>query len=314
MQKGIRYYRKGDTFDNFLFIKNASKGIASNGKPFLTLILSDSTGEIEAKLWEATKEDEEIFIPEMIVKIMGVVTEFRGQLQLKIHSIRPKQPTDRISISDLVQKAPVDEETLMDAITDAIFTIENSNIQRIVRALLKKYEKELRYYPAAVMNHHAYVSGLAHHIVSMLSLAKKLVELYPQLNKDLLFAGVILHDLGKIKELSGVVSSSYTVKGKLLGHISLMVEEIGCVAEKLQIEGEEVFLLQHLVLSHHQQAEWGSPKPPLIQEAEILHYIDVIDAKMNILQHSLENIEPGEFTERIFAMDNRTFYKPQLTI
>ena len=144
----------------------------------------------------------------------------------------------------------------------------------------------------------------------MLKLAKQLCVLYPSLNKDLLYAGIILHDIGKIHELSGAVSTSYTVTGTLLGHISIMVSEIEEVAEELKIEGEEVVILQHIVLSHHGKAEWGSPKPPMIKEAEMLHFIDIIDAKMNMLDRALSQVEPGEFTERVFALDNRSFYKP----
>lgn len=149
-------------------------------------------------------------------------------------------------------------------------------------------------YPAASKNHHEYASGLAHHIVSMLQIARELSKLYPQINKDLLYAGIILHDLGKLKELSGVVTTTYTLEGKLLGHIPMMVEEIGLMARELQIEGEEVLILQHLVLSHHGKAEWGSPTPPLVREAEILHLIDLIDAKMNMLNRSLDKVKPGE--------------------
>src|SRR5690625_2187742 len=184
-------------------------------------------------------------------------------------------------------------------------------MQRIVRTFIKNHQEDVFIYPAASRNHHGYASGLAHHIVSMLGLAREVCKLYPQLKNDLLYAGVILNDLGKLKELSGVITTSYTLEGKLLGHIPMMVEESGNVAKELKVEGEEeVFILQHLVLSHHGKAEWGSPKPPLVQEAEILHFIDQIDAKMNMLDRSLSKVKPGEFTERLFAMDNRSFYKP----
>lgn len=310
MKKGIGFFTVGDTFDSFMLIKDATKGITSNGKPFLTLILRDTTGEIEAKLWDATKEDEAVFIPEQIVRLNGEIQQFRGKAQLKIVSIRPAQPTDGVHVSQFLEKAPVTKDVLVEKLTESIFEISNANIQRIVRAFIKKYQEALLTYPAATKNHHEYVSGLAHHIVSMLSLAKELCKLYPQINKDLLYAGVILHDLGKIQELSGIVTTSYTVEGKLLGHIPMMVEEIGIIAKELQIEGEEVLILQHLVLSHHGKAEWGSPKPPMIREAELLHLIDLIDAKMNMLNRALDKIKPGEFTERLFAMDNRQFYKP----
>lgn len=310
MRKGLGYITVGESFDGFVLIKEANRGVASNGKPFLTLILRDSTGEIDAKLWDISKEDEAIFVAEQIVKLSGEINQFRGKSQLKILSLRPSQPTDDVHVTDFIEKAPVEKEELMDKLTEAVFEMKNPAMQRIVRAFIKKYQEALLTYPAATKNHHEYVSGLAHHIVSMVALARDLHSLYPQLNKDLLYAGVILHDLGKLKELSGVITTSYTLEGKLLGHIPMMVEEIGHVARELQIEGEEVLILQHLVLSHHGKAEWGSPKPPLVREAELLHLIDLIDAKMNMLNRSLEKVKPGEFTERIFAMDNRSFYKP----
>lgn len=310
MKQGIGHYQIGDSFDNFMLIKEATKGVASNGKPFLTLILRDTTGEIDAKLWDASKEDEDIFIGEQIVKLTGEVSQFRGKAQLKILSIRPAQTTDGVKIADFVEKAPVSKENLIEKLTEAIFEMQNPVMQRIVRAFVKKYQEALLTYPAAAKNHHEYVSGLAHHVVGMLGIAKELHRLHPQLNKDLLYAGIILHDLGKLKELSGVVTTTYTLEGKLLGHIPMMVEEIGHMAKELQIDGEEVTILQHLVLSHHGKAEWGSPKPPLVREAEILHFIDMIDAKMNMLNRALEKVKPGEFTERLFALDNRSFYKP----
>ncbi|MDC3417281.1 3'-5' exoribonuclease YhaM [Aquibacillus salsiterrae] len=310
MKNGIGYHNVGDLFDSFMLVKAATKGVASNGKPFLTLVLSDTSGEIEAKLWDATPEDEELFHAEQLVKVMGEINQFRGRSQLKIHSIRQAQPTDGVQVADFIEKAPVDKEELMGRLTEIIFDMKNPNLQRIVRYFVKKYQDELGVYPAATKNHHEYVSGLLYHVVSMLNIAKELKNLYPEINKDLLYAGIILHDLGKMKELSGISAPTYTLEGKLLGHIPMMVEEIGRAAEELQIIGEEVTILQHMVLSHHGKAEWGSPKPPLVREAEILHLIDLIDAKMNMLNRTLAKVKPGEFTERMFAMDNRSFYKP----
>ncbi|AVQ98577.1 3'-5' exoribonuclease YhaM [Oceanobacillus picturae] len=311
MNKGIGYASVGEAIDSFMLIKEASKGLTSGGKPFLTLILRDATGEIEAKLWDATKEDEALFIPEKIIKVSGEVNQFRGKPQLKILAVRPAQPTDDVHVSDFVEKAPVSKDILMDKLTEAIFEMKNPTLQRITRAFIKKYQENLLLYPAATKNHHEYVSGLAHHIVSMLGIARQIHQLYPEVNKDLLYAGIILHDLGKLRELSGMVTTSYTIEGKLLGHIPIMVEEIGLMARELQIEGEEeILILQHLILSHHGKAEWGSPKPPLVREAEILHLIDLMDAKMNMLNRALDKVKPGEFTDRLFAMDNRAFYKP----
>lgn len=310
MSKGIVYYEVGEQIELFLLIKTATKGIASNGKPFLTLIFQDQSGDIEAKLWDVSDQDEKNYSPETIVKVAGDILNYRGRNQLRIRQIRPASPTDSVKLADFLETAPLSSEEMMGKVTQYIFEMKNPNIQRITRHLLKKHQEAFLEYPAATKNHHEFVSGLAYHVVSMLDLAKVIAGLYPTLDKDLLYSGIILHDLGKVIELSGPISTSYTVEGNLLGHISIMVNEIGKAAEELSIKGEEIVILQHLVLSHHGKAEWGSPKPPLIKEAEILHYIDNLDAKMNMLDRALERIKPGEFTERVFALENRSFYKP----
>ncbi|KSU88870.1 3'-5' exoribonuclease YhaM [Priestia flexa] len=310
MAKGIGQHEVGEQVDLYFLIKSSTRGIASNGKPFLTVILQDKTGDIEAKLWDVSPEDEETYAAEKIVKVAGEVMNYRGRNQLKVRNIRPAQPQDGVRVSDFLEVAPLSREEMVEYITQSIFEMKNSNIQRLTRHLLNKYQSEFLEYPAATKNHHEFVSGLAYHVVSMLKLAKTFADLYPSLNRDLLYSGVILHDLGKVFELSGPVSTTYTVEGNLLGHISIMVNEIGKTAEELGIEGEEVMLLQHMVLSHHGKEEWGSPKKPLIKEAEMLHLIDNVDAKMNMLDRALDKTKPGEFTERIFALDNRSFYKP----
>lgn len=310
MKKGIGHYQIGENFDHFLLIKSATKSTASNGKPFLSFMLKDQTGEIDAKLWEASPEDTKVFQQGELVKVNGEVGQFRNKPQLKIHSIRPAQTSDGVFVTDFVEKAPIEKENLMERITEAIFEMKNPNLQRMTRQLVKHHQEELLTFPAATRNHHEYVSGLAHHVVSMLNLAQEMTRLYPELNKDLLYAGVIVHDIGKVRELSNASSPSYTLEGKLLGHIPMMVEEIRKVADELKIEGEEVTALQHMVLSHHGKLEWGSPKPPLIREAEVLHFIDMLDARMNMLNRALDKVNPGEFTDKIFPLENRIFYKP----
>lgn len=310
MKKKILQYEVGEQVDVLLLIKSATRGIASNGKPFLTLMLQDQSGEIEAKLWDVSKEDEQQYAAEKIVKAVGDIQNYKGRIQLKLKQIRLTQPHEAPDISDFVERAPLTKEVMMEKITQFVFEMRNPNLQRITRHLLKKYQAAFLEYPAATKNHHEFVSGLAYHVVSMLDLAKAIASLYPSLDKDLLYAGVILHDLGKVIELSGPISTSYTVEGNLLGHISIMVSEISKAADELNIEGEEVVILQHIVLSHHGKGEWGSPKPPMVREAEILHYIDNLDAKMNMMDRALSRTKPGEYTERVFALDNRAFYKP----
>jgi 3'-5' exoribonuclease len=310
MDKKLLNFEVGEQIDLYLLVKSSIKGIASNGKPFLTLVLQDQSGEIEAKLWDASDEDERAYGPECIVKINGDIHNYRGRNQLKIRHIRPCTTTDTVTLADFLEVAPLSKDEMNSKLTQYIFEMRNPNIQRITRFLMKKHAQSFFEYPAATKNHHEYVSGLVYHVVSMLDLAKAITALYPSLDKDLLYAGIILHDMGKVLELSGPISTTYTVEGNLLGHITIMVNEIGKAAEELDIHGEEVLILQHLVLSHHGKAEWGSPKPPLIKEAEILHYIDNLDAKMNMLDRALDRVKPGEFSERIYALENRAFYKP----
>jgi len=310
--KKILEHQAGEPVDLFLLIKQSTKGITQQGSPFMTLILQDKSGDIEAKLWDTGEEQERLYAAATIVKVGGEVHEYRGKNQLRIKSIRPAKEEEGVTISDLVPSSAKSKEVLFEELLQYFFEMKNPHIQRITRHLLKKHQSDFLVYPAATRNHHDYVSGLLDHVVSMLKLGKAIAELYPALNKDLLYAGIILHDIGKVVELSGPIGTQYTVEGNLLGHITIMVNEISKAADELEIQGEEVMLLQHMVLSHHGKEEWGSPKRPMLMEAEILHYIDNIDAKMNMLGRALSKTANGEFTERIFPLDNRSFYKPNI--
>lgn len=312
MKKGITQRAVGETIDEFLLIKQSVKGVTTTGNPFMSLVLQDKSGDIEAKLWDTKDEHEKLFAAETIVRVGGEIHNYRGKNQLRIKSIRPAKPEENQSIGDLLPASDKSTEQLLEEIMQYLFEMENPQIQRITRHILKKHQQSVLTFPAATRNHHDYVSGLADHVVSMLRLGKALLEIYPTLNKDLLYAGIILHDIGKVFELSGPIATTYTIEGNLLGHISIMVTEISKTAEELEIEGEEVLLLQHMVLSHHGKEEWGSPKRPMIKEAEMLHYIDNIDAKMMMLDRALEKTKPGEFSERLFPLENRSFYKPKI--
>lgn len=310
--KGITKLQVGEQVDQYLLIKESKKGVTTVGKPFMSLILQDRSGDIEAKLWDTNEEHEQMYQAQVIVRVGGEIHDYRGKNQLRVKQIRVARPEEGITISDLLPSSATPKEELYEELTQFFFDIKNPAISRITRFIVKKYQEQLLVFPAATKNHHDYASGLLDHVVSMLRLSRAISDLYPTLNRDLLYAGVILHDIGKVIELTGPVGTAYTIEGNLLGHITIMVNEIGQAAKELSLEGEEVMLLQHLVLSHHGKEEWGSPKKPMIQEAEILHYIDNIDAKMNMLTRALEKTKPGEFTERLFPLDNRSFYKPNM--
>lgn len=312
MSKGITQRAVGETIDEFLLIKQSVKGVTTTGNPFMSLVLQDKSGDIEAKLWDTKDEHEKLFAAETIVRVGGEIHNYRGKNQLRIKSIRPAKPEENQSIADLMPSSEKSTDELFEEVMQYLFEMENPQIQRITRHILKKYQQPFLTFPAATRNHHDYASGLADHVVSMLKLGKALCGIYPSLNKDLLYAGIILHDVGKVFELSGPIATTYTLEGNLLGHISIMVTEISKTADELDIHSEEVLLLQHMILSHHGKEEWGSPKKPMIKEAEMLHYIDNIDAKMMMLDRALGKTKPGEFTERLFPLDNRSFYKPTI--
>ena len=183
----------------------------------------------------------------------------------------------------------------------------------MVDTVYQKYEKDFYEYPAATKNHHDFVGGLATHVLGMLRLAVFVARQYPVLNRDLLISGVFLHDLGKLQELSAAIVPSYTTQGRLLGHISMFQAEITKTASQLGIEEkEEVTLVRHMILSHHGVYEYGSPVLPMIPEAEVLHLIDNLDARMNTIEKAMNATDEGAFTPRIFALENRSFYKSTL--
>jgi len=309
--ENISKFNEGDHIKGVYLVSNVTKGKTNNGSDYLSIKFQDATGEIDAKLWQVSAEQMQEIINGAFVYIEGNVIKYRDALQLKVDSTKVVAESE-VDITRFIKSAPVDKSDLRNELQQFIYEIDDRIINVIVTEMVKKYEAQLVEYPAAAKIHHAYNGGLIYHIVSMLRLAKALLNLYPSLNKNYLYAGIILHDLGKIEELSGVLATEYTVKGKLLGHISIIHSQIQRIAEDInEQDSEQVIILEHLVLSHHGKYEYGSPVLPLIKEAEILTFIDNIDARMDTLDNALETVEPGTFTPRLFALENRAFYKPK---
>ncbi|UXR38869.1 3'-5' exoribonuclease YhaM [Staphylococcus simulans] len=309
--RNVEKLQPGDSVDHFFLIHRAAQGVTAQGKDYMTLYLQDKSGEIEAKVWTVTKQDMEVLKPETIIHAKGDVINYRGRKQMKVNQFKLAEPADGLSAKDFIDGAPVTPDQIKEQIDYFLLEIENSKLQRLTRHMLKKHHDTFYVFPAASSFHHNFASGLSYHVLTMLKIAKSLCDIYPMLNKSLLYSGVILHDIGKVKELSGPVATSYTVEGNLLGHISIASEEVTKAAEELGIEGEEVMLLKHMILSHHGKLEYGSPKLPMLKEAEILTYIDNIDARMNMFEKAFKKARKGQFTERLFAMENRQFYNPE---
>ena len=309
--RNVEKLNPGDSVENFFLIHRATQGGTAQGKDYMTLFLQDKSGDIEAKLWTVSKEDMQILKPETIVWVKGDVINYRGRKQMKVNQFRLAKPEDGFKTQDFVAGAPLSPDEIQENISHYILDIENANLQRITRHLLKKYQDKFFTYPAASSHHHNFASGLSYHVLTMLEIAKSLCNIYPLLNRSLLYSSIILHDLGKVRELSGPVATTYTVEGNLLGHISIASDEVAEAAKELGIDGEEVMLLRHMILAHHGKMEFGSPKLPHLKEAEILFFIDNIDAKMNMFEKAFKKTDKGQFTERIFGMENRQFYNPE---
>ena len=306
----INEFKTDQEISMFLLLDNVIRGVAASGKPYLTLYLKDKTGSIDGKIWEVKEEDSEHLTAGTMIHVEGTLLDYRGKLQLKIKNYRMATESDNIDIQDYIQTAPVPKDVMINELNYFLKEIGNDNLRTVTIELLNKYKKQFISYPAAKSMHHDFYSGLIYHTTTMLKIAKALVAIYPSLNKDLLYSGIILHDLGKTIELSGPVGTSYTLEGELLGHIVIMSDEVARMAEKLGIESEEIILLRHMILAHHGKYEFGSPKLPMIKEAEIIHFIDNIDARMMMFEKNLANVEPGTFSDKLFGLEGRHFYVP----
>lgn len=309
-KKYISDFKEKESVKTELLIKAVTNGVTTTGAPYMSVTLQDKSGTIEGKIWDVKPEQAEKIICGKIGLITAEVLMYRNSLQLRIHSIIPVDET-QIDYGDFVPESPVSKNELHKSIQSAIDSIENEVLHKLVSAIMNEIGEKFYQYPAAAKNHHSMVAGLATHTSGMLDIGKALCSLYPQLNRDLLYSGIILHDVGKLEELSGPVITEYTLKGRLIGHISLVQALIASTAEKLNLQDEEyTILLRHMVLSHHGEYEFGSPVLPMIQEAEVLNFIDNLDARLNMLEKNLSQTEEGKFTSRIFSLENRAFYKP----
>lgn len=299
-----------ELIDQQLLVMSVTKNINKNGKPYLDLQLKDVSTTRNAKKWEIMPGDEELFAVGNILSIDGKMILFNNSLQLYIQNARLVEKDD-IDITSFVTYAPVKEEELIKDLKRYRSLIKDSGIKAIVDDIYSRYYDKFIYYPAASSIHHDYRNGLLYHSVSMLHHAEYFASYYGDLDTDLLYAGAMLHDLGKVVELEGDISFKYSLEGKLLGHISIGSAIVQEARERLNINSEKGILLQHLILSHHGQLEFGSPVPPLTKEALLLSIIDNVDSKMAILKKALDEVEPGSFTSKIFPLDGRLFYKPK---
>lgn len=297
-------------FEGFLLVRSSDQRTGSNGSRYLDMNLTDRTGEINCKVWDGNVQPPPAGT---VIKVRGLVQEYNGRLQLRVERLRQPTAEDDIDLSKLVPCAPESPEKMRSEIDETIDRFKSEDLQKIVREMLRLAGDKLAWFPAAQRLHHAERSGLLHHTTGMLRTAEHIIEAYPWLNGDLLRAGVILHDLSKIAEMKsdemGNVTD-YTRDGLLIGHLVRGVATLAQAAQNVGVEGELVVLLEHMIISHHGEAEFGSPRKPMFPEAEVLHWIDLLDARMNEMQGVMERTPAGAFSEKIWSLDRR-LYHPQ---
>lgn len=309
--KKIKDFAEKERLEMPLLVKECRNGTTNKGAPYLSLILQDSSGTIDGKFWDVKPEDTEKIVVGRLAVFSFEVLLYNQNLQLRINRVR-ECSEDEVSLEEFVISSAFSEQARKQELDRLVGSIKNPVYHKIVTAMLDKIGQKYMTYPAASRIHHSYLGGLSEHSLSMAKLCETICEHYPQLNHDLLISAALLHDTGKTAEMSGPVTTEYTLQGKLEGHISIANGWLTEVVASLGLEGcEEEILLHHMILSHHGHYEYGSPVLPMLQEAEVLCLIDNLDARMNTLKSALEATRPGGWTTKLFALDNRQFYKPK---
>ena len=246
-----------------------------------------------------------------------MVTEWQGTKQLRISRIRKADAKrDALDMTDFVKAAPEKPEDMYNYIHGVAESLGDSDYRALCLKILDDNEEKLMYYPAASKNHHAEYAGLLFHMKRMLMTGRKICEVYTDLNKDLVSCGIIVHDMEKLNEIESNeygMSSGYSVEGTLLGHIVMGAKYIDRLAEEIGMPYEKAIMVEHMVVSHHYEPEFGSPKRPMFPEAEVLHYCDILDARLFDMFEALGSAEPGGFSEKVWTLDNRRVYRPSFS-
>jgi 3'-5' exoribonuclease len=260
-----------------------------SGEPCLSLILGDRTGDIEARMWDNVADVMETFERDDFVRVRGLLQVHQNRLQLTVHRIQ-RQATDTVDVTDFYPASERNPDEMWTELLGIVASIKDPHLRRLLELVTSDEEIARRYKiaPAAKNVHHAFLGGLLEHVLSMCGVARLLATHYKAVDVDLLLTGVLLHDIGKIHELIYDRSFGYSSEGQLLGHIYIGLRMIG---EKLQSIPEFPprlrTLLEHMVLSHHGELEFGSPKLPMFPEAMLLHQIDNMDSKMDCMRSTV---------------------------
>jgi 3'-5' exoribonuclease len=295
-------------------VKSKERKLASTGSAYLDLTLQDTTGTIAAKLWDYSERTTPAFEVDDVVEVEGNVESFRGSAQVRVRKIHPCPP-EEFDLFDYLPRTERDPKEMYAALLERVRGMSDGPLRALLLAVLEDSTIAERFQlaPAAMSFHHAFLGGLLEHVSSLIVLADRVADHYPWLQRDLLLAGLVLHDLGKIEELNYARGFRYSTRGQLIGHISIAVR---MVEEKIRqipdFPPELRDQIEHIILSHHGQLEFGSPKEPMFPEALVVHYLDDIDSKLEAMreQYAADKERAGDWTGRNPAL-KRELFKPK---
>jgi len=310
----INELRKGQTVESLFLVKDKTLTKTKAGNPYLSIKLADRTGEAEGRIWDNALDFLPLFEKDDFVKVRGEVDEFQGMLQLRITKLRKCEDRE-IQLGDYLPQTSQDVEKMLGELRKIASQVRQPFLSRLLEAFLNDEElvKKFKMAPAAKAVHHVFLGGLLEHTLSVVQLVLLIGPRYKGIDQELLLTGAILHDLGKVSELSFERTFDYTDPGRLLGHITLTVEMIDEKLEAIPEFPENLaVLLKHIILSHHGEYEFGSPKRPKTMEALLLHHLDDMDAKMNGFMAWIEKEKdaPSRWTSYHKLFD-RFIYKPE---
>lgn len=302
--------------EGFCIIKNVQLKVNVKGSEYLDFTLADADGEVNAKLWDYQSSVHGSYTAGQVIKIRATLNLYRDAEQLKIDRIRHVNASDNVDIGSLIASSPIDGEKLFEQVYDFVSHFEQVELSRLVKYLLRENREKMSTYPGAMRMHHAIRGGLIYHTHTMLQISMKVVEVYsafyPELCAELVYAGVILHDIAKTVELDVGelgLAGAYTTEGQLLGHISMGMSMVEQACSELGISKETSTLVAHILLSHHGIPEYGSPKMPMFPEAEIVSTVDTLDARLYEMFDALGGVEVGKFTDKIWGLENRQLFR-----
>lgn len=302
---------KNGAVEGFCLIKTCEKKMTQRGVPFLDLTLADKSGEIDAKLWDYKDGVMPEFEPNMLVKVRGTISVYNGSDQMRVERMRKTVPSDNVNVADYVPSAGYNGEWMLEQIETLVKDFKSDELRALTTEIIDEYREKMLYWPAAFKLHHAVRGGLLYHTLSIVRLAQSVAKIYPFVNEELLLAGAILHDVAKITEFEAPetgIASGYTPRGNLIGHLAQGAIIVDRAAQKLGISEQTAMLVEHMILSHHGEPEFGAAVRPAFLEAELLSELDLMDARVYEIHQAVSSTPVGDFSPRQWALDNVKFY------